>query len=1017
MGFRNIIKAFKSDKKAVKTKKDHKNEFSSKKTILFVCPNNMAISPIAEAIFNQKVTSINALSAGTFLKSGEKIPQETISVCEDNNIELSHHLTMGYKDIPKDDIDLVLTSTVQIRNFLKEDLMYRNLAVFTIKEYLGKSNDLNIQSPVPGDMSSYEACFSQVSGAIDEFIRNDFKKGFKSEFRMENFRYLENLLENEKEIILHSDISLDEIETESYRDGIKLDTNGMILNGNGHTIDAKGKTRIFNIKADNVELKNIQFKNAFSQESGGAIINEGTASIVECDFHSNTSKISGGAIFNGKHLEIRKCTFFENFAEGYREGYGGAIDNKGILKINNSHFANNVAEQSGGAICNIKDNLKIQNSIFNHNISRQVYKYSLGGGAIYNTSKLKIEDSTFENNFSKSTGAAITNGNQGEVVIYDSKFLTNNVWGDPSRDFNDDGGVLVNINGEVKLFRCQIFRNEVYKAVICNRGSFEIHYSKFHENKSEHCIKNIDSKNLSKLSMVDVEFIDNDIGENIILNNGKSCSLSRITFKDNSSSNNILNNRKLILMDEIKESQEGQSIINNGKIEIKDTPSEIIEKIGGNLRDIKVIRHPNEFKFDFGYLDKKIHESETKEVLLSEDITFQDYETEFYEGGIELDIDGMVIDGNGKTIDAAKSSRIFTVTGDNITLKNIVFKNGYVERGIVDCFNNGGGAIRINSNCRLTINDCTFANHRCEENGGAIYNRGNLTIDSSKFTNIRLNNPKFFGGLGVVIYNDGTLNIASSEFSNSTPDDTASETIFNNDEAKLDIFKSTFQALGKQITNKGLLTVEESSFFHCAETIINEGKSTFRKSIFSKNKQAIVNKGEAMVKDSSFTNNSIYSIMDYIKKDEFKNGGASIYNDGDMDICSCTFSNNTASGDSFYINAGGGAISNTGNLNVYDSTFSGNVFNSNQSRIYGHGGGAISNKGNLNIKNSLFSDNSSNCYGGAITSSSKLSILWGDFSNNSSQMNGGAIYANKDTFKMEATTFSNNSPKDIEFRK
>ena len=99
--------------------------------------------------------------------------------------------------------------------------------------------------------------------------------------------------------------------------------------------------------------------------------------------------------------------------------------------------------------------------------------------------------------------------------------------------------------------------------------------------------------------------------------------------------------------------------------------------------------------FDFGHLDRIIHKSNEKEIFLEDDILFENYEKEYYEGGIELDIDDLVIDGNGKTIDGDGKSRIFTVTGKNITLKNITFKNGKSHKNYDNKLNNHGGVLRI----------------------------------------------------------------------------------------------------------------------------------------------------------------------------------------------------------------------------------------------------------------------------------------------------------------------------------
>ena len=54
---------------------------------------------------------------------------------------------------------------------------------------------------------------------------------------------------------------------------------------------------------------------------------------------------------------------------------------------------------------------------------------------------------------------------------------------------------------------------------------------------------------------------------------------------------------------------------------------------------------------------------------------FESYEMYFYEWGIKFDIEDMVIDGEGKTLDGADKSWIFLISANNVVLKNITFKN------------------------------------------------------------------------------------------------------------------------------------------------------------------------------------------------------------------------------------------------------------------------------------------------------------------------------------------------------
>ena len=104
---------------------------------------------------------------------------------------------------------------------------------------------------------------------------------------------------------------------------------------------------------------------------------------------------------------------------------------------------------------------------------------------------------------------------------------------------------------------------------------------------------------------------------------------------------------------------------------------------------------------------------------------------------ITIDKDNLTITGTkDTTLDAQGQSRIFTITGNGITLKNIKFKNANSDNGGAICWNgtdgtvdncsftknaaNSGGAICWNGTGG-TVSNCKFSNNKAESNGGAIY--------------------------------------------------------------------------------------------------------------------------------------------------------------------------------------------------------------------------------------------------------------------------------------------------------
>jgi predicted outer membrane repeat protein len=110
------------------------------------------------------------------------------------------------------------------------------------------------------------------------------------------------------------------MEKSEYRHGIELDVDGLVINGNGHSIDANAKTKIFECKGEDITLKNVSLKNGFSS-FGGAITNtKGKLSIIGSIFKSNGAMNGGRAIYAEHRLVAGRCSFESNTADK-----GGAI--------------------------------------------------------------------------------------------------------------------------------------------------------------------------------------------------------------------------------------------------------------------------------------------------------------------------------------------------------------------------------------------------------------------------------------------------------------------------------------------------------------------------------------------------------------------------------------------------------------------------------------------------------------------------------------------------------------------
>ena len=133
-------------------------------------------------------------------------------------------------------------------------------------------------------------------------------------------------------------------------DGIVINRN-ITINGNGYTIDAQGKARVFLVGANNVTIKNLIIKNANYDGDGAAIFLNLYADygrVSNCIFINNTASQDGGAIeWNSAEGSVSNCIFINNTAGRS----GGAIYcwNDGV-SVFDCIFINNTAARHGGAI-------------------------------------------------------------------------------------------------------------------------------------------------------------------------------------------------------------------------------------------------------------------------------------------------------------------------------------------------------------------------------------------------------------------------------------------------------------------------------------------------------------------------------------------------------------------------------------------------------------------------------------------------------------------------------------------
>ena len=383
----------------------------------------------------------------------------------------------------------------------------------------------------------------------------------------------------------------------------------------------------------------------------------------------------------------------------------------------------------------------------------------------------------------------------------------------------------------------------------------------------------------------------------------------------------------------------------------------------------------------------------------------------------------ITINGNGRTIDASNSVRIFIVNSSNVILNNINFINGNSTVGgaigannfenftVNGCnfsnnFANGsGGAIASYAN-NTKINDCNFDGNHADYNAGAVYLAGkDSSIDNSNF---KLNDAGY-GGAAIIRGKNGLVN----------------NTVFDSNEA---------------IASGGALNIAESGATVNNTQFINNN-ATYGGAIFSSGSRATIDNSTfdeneatdfggavylywcsySKVKNSRFTSNNviegsggaIYSDGDY---DEYENvtfekneayyaaGALALMGVRNPKVNDCYFDSNKVNhlGGAIYTNSRGCEINNSTFVNsyaasgagvymVYSETNTDSISNAfiRDSRFFNntalYGGAGVSATSHATITNSEFRDNSAGNYGGAVDLTNARLI-------NSTLENNKAIY-------------------------
>ena len=821
---------------------------------------------------------------------------------------------------------------------------------------------------------------------------------------IETFTDLQNAIDLVDGILtLDSDIAMTDDEAAGFVGGVAINKD-IVIDGKGHTIDAKNLGRIFSIgEGFTVTLTNATLINGKATE-GGAIYNDGSLTLSDVKLSDNAADSYGGAVFNNGELVVSDSVFDSNDIVNRGSAsvdYGGAaIYNwyDGVLTVSGSNFTNNIKNYKNGdclvgAVATIGD-ATISDSYFVNNAGRWGGAITTSGALIAgdDVNTLTVSGSTFKENGGLYGAGIFVAGS--DFTVSDCVFDKNTASGKGNMTPNNNNGAAIEVT-------------DTNKAIV---GT--ITGSKFTNNKAQYggaidiCEGNI--------KITDSEFVNNsaDVEGGAIdintVNGNPEVSISGSKFINNSASYGgaIVNVKDLTVRN--------TEFVNN-------TPNAIFNYVGfgGNL-DLG-IENFTDLQNAIGLV--------TGTLTLNQNVVMTDDEAANFVNGVIIN-KNIRIDGKGHTIDAKNLGRIFEIDGGfAVTLTNVTLTNGNATVGgaiynfgnldlvHVNFVNNTakyGGAI-MNYAYGLVLDDSTFANNTAKI-GGAIYNSADcFVVGNSTFTN---NTATSNGG---VIFNYGIgFVVGNSTFVNNSAADGAGA-IMNGGRGFV-VGNSTFAnntatSKGGAIYNYGIGFVVGNSTFvnntaEDAGAVYNEGdnsvvgNSTFVNNTATSIGGAIINNGKLVVDNSAFEDNA----ANYY--------GGAIFNRDDLQVTNSAFDGNDILVRNIRamdnVDHGGAAIYNwkNGKLDISKSNFTNNIKNYKNGNLLV---GAVATIGDATISDSYFVNNSGR-WGGA------LSVMGGESSSatnfididgtkfvNNSALYGGAMFVWGSNYSISNSVFDNNS--------
>lgn len=241
--------------------------------------------------------------------------------------------------------------------------------------------------------------------------------------------------------------------------GLPLITTQITIEGNGARVRAQGGVRLIAVaNSGELTVQNVTLSGG-SSSNGGAVLNNGTATLLNTTITRNSASSRGGGVLNQGTLLIQDSAISGNSATLFGGGIanGGCLLSSspfpfygpycsyfypGVITILNSTISKNYS-RSGAGLANYLGAAVVENSIITENRgSSGAGIFNSGGSFDYHgnyisASNLSLANSTITKNFGNQGGGVFNGG----ILSIESSTISVN------KAFNDGGGIFNENNG------------------------------------------------------------------------------------------------------------------------------------------------------------------------------------------------------------------------------------------------------------------------------------------------------------------------------------------------------------------------------------------------------------------------------------------------------------------------------------------------------------------------------------------------------------------------------------------